>query len=183
MGWPVGCTKRQITALAALAAGDGVRDAAKSSGVGRTTVYKWLREDANFRAAFNAWKEELIESGRARLLKGSDAAIRTLLKAIAAGDARAAVALLKGTGMLGAQRPGLTDPAMINREMELDRRQQRAELAARSHQIAESETTHLRMLTYLAREEESRQREQERRSEGAQERAREREAQDKIKSS
>jgi len=122
-------SSHQIAALQALTAGQSVREAAKSSGVGRTTVHKWLREHPYFRAAFNAWKEELLESGQAKLLKGSDAAIKKLLKSIADGDARSAVALLKGIGMLTAPRPGLTDPAMMSREMELDRRQQSVGLA------------------------------------------------------
>jgi len=149
---------QQMAALQALTAGQSVREAAKSSGVGRTTVYKWLRQDPHFRATFNAWREELLESGRARLLKGSDAAIKTLLKSIADGDARSAVALLKGIGMLSAPRPGLTDPAMMSREMELDRRQQRVDLAARSHEIASAESEHLRYLTRRADDEESHRR-------------------------
>ena len=38
-------SSQQIAALQALAAGQSVREAAKSSGVARTTVYKWLRQD------------------------------------------------------------------------------------------------------------------------------------------
>ena len=134
-----------------------------------------------FPGGVNAWQEELLETGRARLLKGTDAAIKTLLKSIAGGDARSAVALLKGVGMLAPQRPGLTDPAMILREMELDRRRQRVELAARSSEIAQEESSKLRTLTVLAREEESRQRAIHRERERAREQAREREALDQIK--
>jgi len=49
-------------------------------------------------------------------------------------------------------------PAMINRELELDRRQQRVDLAARSQEIAHAEKEHLRRLSYVAEEQESRRR-------------------------
>lgn len=147
----------KIKALRALGAGQSVRGAAKSSGVCRNTVHNWLKHDPHFRAAFNAWKEELLESGRARLLKGADAAITSVLKAAAQGDMQAALAILKGLGMLTPQRPGLTDPAMVNREMELDRRQQRIDLAARSSDVAQDERRHLFSLVYDAEDKESRQ--------------------------
>ena len=63
------------------------------------------------------------------------AAIKTLLKSIADGDARSAVALLKGIGMLSAPRPGLTVPAMMSREMEDYERQEALEEKARRRRV------------------------------------------------
>ena len=95
------------------------------------------------------------------MLKGADAAVTAVLKAVAQGDTRAALALLKGFGLLAPPPSGLTDPAMVNRQMELDRRQQRIDLASRSSEIADKERKHFSMLHYLADEEESRQRREE----------------------
>ena len=144
----------KVKALQALNAGQNMRQAAKSSGVGRTTLYRWLKHDPYFRAAFNAWKEEMLESAHARLLRSADIAITTLVQAIAKGDARSALAMLKGIGALAPQRGGLTDPAMLNRQMELDRRHQRVELAERSQKLAEEESRCLRKLSDKARLEE-----------------------------
>jgi hypothetical protein len=69
-------------------------------------------------------------------------AITTIIKAVASGDTRAAIAMLKGIGIFAAQSPGATDPAILRREMELDRRQQRIDLAARSSNVASDERNH-----------------------------------------
>jgi len=165
-GGPEGLVKRlspvQATALQALAAGQNLRQAAKSCGVARSTIHYWLKYDATFRAAYNAWKQEMLESARARLLKGADAAVSAVLQAVAKGDSRAALAILKGIGALTPEQPGLTDPAMVAREMELDRRQERVALADRSHGIAREEYKYLCDLYRRAEREEQRELERQR---------------------
>jgi transposase-like protein len=90
---------RQQAALAALSNGRTIRDAAKSIGVNRNTVARWLRTDPRFRAAYNAWRQELIDSTRSRLLRTAELAAAAVHKQIAKGDGRLALALLDRLGL------------------------------------------------------------------------------------
>ena len=53
---------KQRAALESLRAGSGFPQAAEQAGVGRATVYRWVQSDPHFRAAYNAWQQELVES-------------------------------------------------------------------------------------------------------------------------
>ena len=66
-------------------------------------------------------------------------------QAVAKGDNRAALAVLKGLGALASHKPGISDPNVVARQMELDR-QDRVDLAVRSRQIADAESKYLREL-------------------------------------
>jgi len=147
----------QMAALRALCSGQTQAQAAEASGVSRRSIYTWLKTDPNFRALYHAWREESIEIGRARLLTMIDLAMNAVLKSLEKGDAHAALALLRGLGVLAAAPTALTDPVALAREMELDRRGQRVELAGRSRLIAEGEARFLSSLTNAAKMEELRE--------------------------
>ncbi len=72
----------QRRALELLTRGRSIRSAASEAGVGRTTLYRWLRDDPQFIAAYNLWNDELIESARARLASLINAAVDTMGRAI-----------------------------------------------------------------------------------------------------
>src|SRR6185437_7546952 len=82
----VGMNTAQETALAALRSGSSFPQAAEQAGVNRATVYRWVQRDAAFRAAYNAWQHELVESAHARLLKLSERAVEVLEHALKHGD-------------------------------------------------------------------------------------------------
>ncbi len=62
----------QARAIEMLASGHTVATAAEAVGVGRTTIYRWLKGDAAFVAAFNAWQQDMLDTARGRLLALTD---------------------------------------------------------------------------------------------------------------
>jgi hypothetical protein len=68
----------QAQALASLAAGQTVSDAAQAAHVDRTTVYRWLNNDPIFAAEFNAARLEVIDIVRSGVRKLANDAVATL---------------------------------------------------------------------------------------------------------
>jgi len=96
----------QRVVLEHLGGGTSIQETAKTTGVGRRTIHYWLKDDEKFAAAFNAWKRAVLESGRARALAMSDAALETIQGAIAKGNVNAAVQVAKGLGLLSRPKIG-----------------------------------------------------------------------------
>jgi transposase-like protein len=94
----------QQATLELLVTGKSIAETARSAGVSRMTIHRWLKHDPVFRAAYNQWHEQLRESCRSRLQAMTDKAADALEKALEAGDARSALQLLKGMGMI-KERP------------------------------------------------------------------------------
>ena len=86
-----GLSQSQEMALAALRGGQTFVRAAEEAGVTRMTLYRWLRGNAHFRAAFNAWQEEAVESARARLIKLADQAVDVVEEALGRSDEKVAL--------------------------------------------------------------------------------------------
>ncbi len=97
-------SRPQLSALEGLAAGSTVTDAARLAGVDRTTVHRWLREDFRFQAAWNRLRADLEREVEARIEKLVQVALTAVEEAIAGGDARVALAVLRGTGFLDGSR-------------------------------------------------------------------------------
>ena len=93
-------TVAQRTVLAELLAGATVTDAAKSARVNRTTVYKWKRKHSTFQSVLNESRAVLKQNLQDRLLQTAAQAVETVEKAIEDGDAKSALAVLKGLGLL-----------------------------------------------------------------------------------
>jgi transposase len=93
---------RQARALTALAGGATVTGAAKSADVSRSTVHRWLNEP-RFTDAYEVMKRRRLAEIDARIAALADAALATVEKAIAEGDVRAALAVLRGLGALDGQ--------------------------------------------------------------------------------
>jgi AcrR family transcriptional regulator len=104
---------RQQAAMEMLLTGKSVADSARSAGVSRITLHRWLRKDAAFRAAYNQWRDELQESCRSRLEALTDKAADAIEKALETGDARTALQLLKSLGLIQQRPIGPTDPEEI----------------------------------------------------------------------
>ena len=51
-----GMSDKQQKALAALRAGSSFPQAAEAAGVNRSTVHRWVQNDPQFRARYNAWQ-------------------------------------------------------------------------------------------------------------------------------
>ncbi|MGA2232562.1 MAG: hypothetical protein ABSH22_16825, partial [Tepidisphaeraceae bacterium] len=128
----------QRAALELILSGKSISEAARSSGVGRTTIYNWLRTDPVFQAAFNQWQDEMEKSCRARLLTFTDKAADAVYQAVENGDAKLAMQLLKGMGILSPAAPRLTDPDEIKQDADLDRKRRRSERETASIELDSS---------------------------------------------
>ena len=115
-------SSRQTRVLSALLAGATITSAAKTAAVDRTTVHRWLREDFAFQAACNRLRRELQRELEARLERAVRAAAETVCAAVEAGDLRASLAVLRGTGVLSGARPaiGPEDAAELENETQAE---------------------------------------------------------------
>ncbi|MGH9582966.1 MAG: hypothetical protein ACRD4O_08530, partial [Bryobacteraceae bacterium] len=91
---------KQRVAFESLRGGSSFAVAAEQAGVGRVTVYRWVKSDSNFRAAFNAWRQEQAESAQTRLLRLADKAVDCVEHALKLNDHATAVAVLSKMGMM-----------------------------------------------------------------------------------
>jgi len=125
---------RQRAVLAMLSDGQSIADVASAAQVGKRTIFRWLRQDAHFLAAYNRWRREIDLSVRSKVMATADAAADAVHAAVLAGDAKLAMALLKQLGLLQPPVHGAIDPAnaaieiqnQIDRER-IDVRQVRAD--------------------------------------------------------
>ena len=115
-------TAEQQAALLALYSGKKMREAAAAARIHRNTLSRWLHNDPNFRAVYNAWRRELIDSTHAKLLHTAELATGAIHRAIAKGDGRLALALLDRLGLAtpAAAAVGPTDPALALDELAIE---------------------------------------------------------------
>jgi hypothetical protein len=124
-----GLSPKHSIVLKQLLAGATVTKAAMAGGADRSTVHRWLREDAVFQAAYNAARRDLSREVEARLPHLAEMALETVQAAVEKGDVRAALAVLKGLGALPGAAPhvGAEDPGELAEQKHI-RDQQAASL-------------------------------------------------------
>jgi hypothetical protein len=115
----------QQKALEHLLTGQSVAEAAQLAGISRATLYRWLRHDAAFGAAYNQWQDQLQEGCRSRLLTLGVKAAAAVEKALDNGDAKTALQLLKGMGLLSPRPVGLTDADELREQAQLEKEERR----------------------------------------------------------
>ncbi len=79
--------RRRELAVAALLEVPTIQEAAKASGVGLTTLHRWIREDIEFQTAYREAKRRALDQAIARLAVISSQAVETLREVM--GDAEA----------------------------------------------------------------------------------------------
>ena len=127
-------TVAQLKALGPLASGVAISRVAEAAGVDRTTVYRWLREDAAFVAEFNRHKEESLDAIQTQLRSMAQLAVgvlRSILeddKAPATVRLRTALAVLGSVGGIQSPEIGETDVRDIEHAWTLGRERQFREL-------------------------------------------------------
>jgi len=111
--------------------------------VSRSTIYNWLRHDPVFLAAYNQWHDEIAETTRSRVAMLSDKAVGALDKALEAGDAKAALQLLKGLGMIRPREEAekITDPQELRQREEHARKRKSIELRRAKGRLESDEMT------------------------------------------
>ncbi|MBE6470917.1 MAG: hypothetical protein E7000_04315 [Coriobacteriaceae bacterium] len=83
-------TPKQKKAIAALLTARTQAEAAKAAQVGERSIKRWLSEDKRFKAAYQAALRDLIANASAKLSKGADAAIDSLLDVARSGESESA---------------------------------------------------------------------------------------------
>ena len=122
-------TTAQTKAIGGLLARCTVTRAAEQAGVDRTTVHRWLRADWGFQAALNRARREIRDAVEAQLHCTAERAAGIVSEAVAGGDTRVALAVLKGLGLLDGQRTeiGKDDPDTLRDEADLTAREAASE--------------------------------------------------------
>lgn len=129
----------QRKAIELLARGRSIKATGREAGVGRTTIYRWMREDPEFIAVYNLWSDELIESARTRLASLINPSVDTMAHAIRNRDARCAATLLKEMKVLGPRPSGPHDPAEIRKRQEIAARHREAAMMEADNEVYDHE--------------------------------------------
>lgn len=69
----------QVQAIAALLTEKDTKSAAAKAGISEATIYRWLREDTDFKAALHAAEAQLIDQAVRRLAGAANDAIGVLV--------------------------------------------------------------------------------------------------------
>jgi AcrR family transcriptional regulator len=101
-------TAAQIVALAAIAGGGSVSDAAAAAGMHRATIYRWLDDDAGFLAELNRLQHEARARLAAQVAELHVVALQTVRNILEGTEAPAAVRLRAALAVLG--RAGVLEP-------------------------------------------------------------------------
>jgi hypothetical protein len=130
-----GLTSSQVTAMGLICSGVSVAEAARTAGVSRGMIYRWIKHDPVFRAAYNEWAEELEEVGRARVTAMTEKATAALMKGLEAGDSRLALQLLSKLGMVGPSGQRSTDVEEIKRRTKMEERKRQLTLEKEERKV------------------------------------------------
>jgi hypothetical protein len=98
---PAELDPKQVKALECLLRGSTATEAAQAANVNRRTLWLWQRSNLEFQAALNRGRREAWEAAELRLQRLAESAIRVVEQALDQGDVRAALAILRGLGLLG----------------------------------------------------------------------------------
>ena len=131
----------QQVALESLLMGKSIEETARTTGVSRVEIYRWLKQDAAFQAAYNQWHDQLQESCRSRLQALTDKATDALEKALEAGDARTAMQLLKGMGMIKDRPSGPTDVEEVEHSLAVNEKRKGLRMRRESARVRDEELT------------------------------------------
>jgi winged helix-turn helix protein len=132
-----GLTPSQQLVLQQLATGANITEAARETGVGRRTVYRWMKDDEKFEAAFNEWRRGLLRLGRARALGMSEAALDTVRGAIEKGNASVALQVAKSLGLFAQGKVGPEEPGEVVMKRARDAKGKKVRIARKERALTE----------------------------------------------
>lgn len=129
----------QQRALGMVTQGISIRDAGQQLGIHRGTIYRWLKTDPYFRAAYNAWQLEQKESCRAALVKAGEKAVTRVIEALSV-DSKLAWQVIKELGILSRDKPLIADPSRVEMEIALEDHEEESVLLRRIESEVDKET-------------------------------------------
>jgi hypothetical protein len=124
-------TPDKVAVLHELAAGNGVVKASEAAGVSRRTVSWWMRNDPQFIATLNAWRNQSVQWTRDQMVATLGDAAMTVRQAIHKGDAKLAMELLKLQKVVGPVEEGLESAEEVHMNRGSKHRARRSMLARR----------------------------------------------------
>jgi hypothetical protein len=112
---------KQLQAAVLLSSGATITATAEQTGITRTTLHQWLKNDDAFIAHLNSLKHDLMNAGRAGLQASVALAIETIKSIMSDSDndivrLNAAKEVLSRTGIIQAQPIGSDDPERLKKE-------------------------------------------------------------------
>jgi hypothetical protein len=94
---------QQVKAVALILTGCGLGDAAERVGVSRATLHNWTHHNEEFMAAMESWRNDMRRATRTRLIAMSNLGVKAISQALESGDARVALTMFKGLGVLSPE--------------------------------------------------------------------------------
>jgi hypothetical protein len=128
----------QQRALGLVTQGVSIREAGKQLGMHRGTIYRWLKTDPHFRAAYNAWQLEQQESCRAALMKAAEEAVTKVIENLRY-DPRLAWQVIKELGIVSRAKPLAVDPTRVEMEIALEDHEEESVLLRRIEKEVDKE--------------------------------------------
>ena len=98
-----GLPVKQQKAIGMILGGCTMVEVARRVEVSRGTIHEWRRQE-KFIAALESWRRDVERTTRSRLLGLSGLGFKAIYKALEGGDAKVALQLFKGLGVLEARR-------------------------------------------------------------------------------
>jgi transposase len=123
-------TDDQQRALGLITEGTAIREVGQQLGIHRGTIYRWLKSDPYFRAAYNAWQLEQQESCRAALMKAAEMAVAKVIENFRYNPTLA-WQVIKELGILSRPKSLSVDPKHVEMEIAVERHEEETVLLQR----------------------------------------------------
>jgi AcrR family transcriptional regulator len=130
---------KQQAALELLVAGRSVAETAREVGVARATMFRWLKSDAHFQAAYNRWQHEVQSSCCSRLMAMMDKAVDVIDMSLMTNNASIAMQLLRGMGMIKERAAGATESMEVLKRQIVERGRRDIALKREAAEVAAEE--------------------------------------------
>jgi hypothetical protein len=129
---------QQELAVDLLASGSNLTDVATQIGICRQTVSGWLNGNPSFQAALKSRRQDLWQAHSDRLRGLLPKALDALEAAVGQGNIRAAVEIMRASGLYGLEKPGWSTDQVESRLFGPNGRIRSASTATRRRQRLEA---------------------------------------------
>ena len=137
--------------IESLAMGRSMKETAEIFGIGRATIYRWIKYDPAFRAAHNQWQNEVQQNIRSRLMALANGAVDAVADGLARKDSKLGLKVLdklKAFEPAPVEKP--TEPSETRAEINLEKMRQRVEIEMQRDRL-ESERDTVRVVAAMSK--------------------------------